>query len=196
MRSGPRDPAPLKFAGASPLTGHMQTPLDPLSRGVGSSAPSRWLTWVAPIAASLVTGSTQSGALLPVSATVAPHAAISVHAPSEFVVSTTDLARGYVTVDEPSELKLVSNYPQGVALDVTAPRGLFAAMYVKGGDIDAQLPGEGGTLTFRWPSPQPSIHSLSVELHFRLVPAPGLQPGTYSWPIQLHGRALETGAGQ
>jgi hypothetical protein len=156
----------------------------------------RRFLFAAPIAASLVAGSSQSGVLMPVSATVAPQASVSVRSPAVLVISQTDLARGYVDVAEASELKLVSNFALGVALDVRAPRGLFTAMTVQGSDIDAQLPGEGGTIAFRWPRVQGSTRSLSVVLRFRLVPAPGLQAGTYAWPIQLQGRALEATAAQ
>jgi hypothetical protein len=98
-------------------------------------------------------------------------------------------------VMEPSQLHVVSNFAQGVALDVRAPRGLFAAMTVQGAELEALLPGEGGTIAFRWPAVQSATHALSVALHFRLVPAPGVQPGTYAWPIQLQGHALETAPG-
>jgi hypothetical protein len=149
---------------------------------------------VAPIAAGLMAGSSQSGVLMPVSATVAPQASVSVRAPAALVISPTDLARGYVDVSEASELRVISNFAHGVALDVRAPRGLFTAMTVRGTDLDAQLPGEGGTIAFRWPGAQNPTHSLSVVLRFRLVPAPGVQAGTYPWPIELHGRALDTAA--
>jgi len=148
-----------------------------------------------PLSACLVAGSTQSGVLMPVTATVAPQATVSVTAPVSLVISASDLARGYVQVIEPSQLRVVSNFAQGVELDVRAPRGLFTAMTVQGTDLEAQLPGEGGTIAFRWPAAQPPTHALSVALRFRLVPAPGVQPGTYAWPIQLQGHALETAPG-
>ena len=50
-------------------------------------------------------------------------------------------------------------------------------------------------VAFRWPAGQAPSHALSVALRFRLVPAPGVQPGTYAWPIQLQGHALETAPG-
>jgi hypothetical protein len=170
----------------------MRTSPDSLEAAAASSPMRRRIVQSLPLAACLVAGSTQSGVLMPVSATVAPQAAVSVSAPAALVISAADLARGYVEVAEPSQLRVVSNFAQGVALDVRAPRGLFAAMTVRGVDLEAVLPGEGGTIAFRWPAAQPVTHALSVALRFRLVPAPGVQPGTYAWPIQLQGRALET----
>jgi hypothetical protein len=69
-------------------------------------------------------------------------------------------------------------------------------MSVTGRDIEAELPGEGGTIAFRWPTARDPAQALVVGLRFRLVPAPGVQAGTYPWPIELSGHPLDTSARQ
>ncbi len=151
----------------------------------------RFLGLTTVIGASIAMPASQPGSMLSVSATVAPRVDLVVHSPAHLTVTALDVAQGYATVSEPLRLQLSGNTPQGVELDVRAAPALFSAMRIEGANLDATLPGDGGTIAWRWR--QESLRSLNVDLRFTFMLRPELRPGTYSWPITVNGRALETG---
>jgi len=151
----------------------------------------RFLGLTTVIGASIALPASQSGSLLSVSATVAPRVDLVQQAPARLAVTAADVARGYATVSEPLRLHVSTNTPQGVELDVHAAPDLFSSMRIEGVNLDATLPGDGGTIAWRWA--QGSTHSLNVDLRFTFTLQPQLQPGAYSWPITVNGRPLETG---
>jgi hypothetical protein len=150
----------------------------------------RFLGLTTVIGASIALPASQSGSLLPVSATIAPRVDLVVHSPVRLVVTATDVARGYATLSGPLRLELSGNTP-GVELDVRAAPTLFSAMRIEGVNLDATLPGEGGTIA--WRQGPGSGRSINVDLRFTFTLQPQLQAGTYAWPITVNGRALETG---
>jgi hypothetical protein len=150
----------------------------------------RFLGLTSVIGAGIAMPASQPGSMMPVSATVAPRVDLMVHSPARLTVTATDVAQGYVTVSEPLRLRLSGNTPQGVELDLRAAPALFSAMRIEGTNLDATLPGDGGTIAWRW---RQSSMSLNVDLRFTFMLRPELLPGTYSWPISVNGRALETG---
>jgi hypothetical protein len=149
----------------------------------------RFLGLTTVIGAGIAMPAGQPGSMMPVSATVAPRVDVVVHAPARLTVTATDVAQGYATVTEPLRLQLSGNTPQGVELDVRAAPALFSAMRIEGANLDATLPGDGGTIAWRWHQ----TRSLNVDLRFTFMLKPELRPGTYSWPVTVNGRALETG---
>ena len=151
----------------------------------------RFLGLTTVVGASIALPASQSGSLLSVSTTVAPHVNLVVSSPARLTVTAVDVARGYATVAEPLRLQLSGNTPQGVELDVHAAPALFSAMRIEGINFDATLPGDGGTIAWRWA--QGSARALNVDLRFTFMLSPQLRPGAYSWPITVNGRALETG---
>jgi hypothetical protein len=106
--------------------------------------------------------------------------------PRELRLSTNDLRRGFVDVEQPTSLLVNSNSPNGIALDLTALSPMLSSMIVYGLGSEQALGADGGTLIQRWERPQ----SLRLALKFRLVLAPGLAPGRYPWPLRLDVRPL------
>jgi hypothetical protein len=178
-----RIPLPGRYAGMR------RVPRNPQSSRA-SPLTMRFLGLTTVIGASIALPASQSGSLLPVSATVAPRVDLVMHSPARLTVTATDVARGYATLSGPLRLELSGNTP-GVELDVHAAPALFSAMRIEGVNLDATLPGEGGTIAWRWA--QGSGRSINVDLRFTFTLQPQLQAGTYAWPITVNGRALETG---
>jgi hypothetical protein len=162
-------------------------PKSPSSRA--SPLTMRFLGLTTVIGAGIAMPASQPGSMMPVSATVAPRVDLVVRAPARLTVTATDVAQGYATVTEPLRLLVSGNTPLGVELDVRAAPALFSAMRIEGANLEATLPGDGGTIAWRWRQPM----SLNVDLHFTFMLSPQMRPGTYSWPITVNGRALETG---
>ncbi len=149
----------------------------------------RFLGLTTVIGASIAMPASQPGSMMSVRATVAPRVDLVVRSPASLTVTAMDVAHGYATVSEPLRLQLSGNTPQGVELDVRAAPALFSAMRIEGANFDATLPGDGGTIAWRWRQPM----SLNVDLRFTFMLRPELRPGTYNWPITVNGRPLETG---
>jgi len=179
-----RIPVPGRYPGMPHVPGKL-----PSSRA--SPLAIRFLGLTTVISASFSLPAGQSGALMSVGVTVTPRVDLVLYSPASLTVTAMDVARGYVTVSEPLRLKLSGNTPQGVELDVRATAALFSAMRIEGGYLDATLPGDGGTIAWRWQ--QESVRSLNVDLRFTFMLRSELRPGAYSWPITVNGRALETG---
>jgi hypothetical protein len=127
-----------------------------------------------------------SGTVLQVSANVSPVARLQAGAPAPLLITSADLARGYLDVPHPLRLHVYSNSRAGFALDVAAQSAWFTAVAIEGLDTPVTLGAEGGTIVQRWQG-TPS-RSLDLRLRFRL--ASGLPPGLYAWPLQLRARPL------
>ncbi len=127
-----------------------------------------------------------SGTLLQVSTNVGPVARLEVATPAPLLITSTDLARGFVDAPHPLRLQVYSNSRAGFALDVAAQSPWFTAVAIEGLDTKVTLGADGGTIVQRWQG-TPS-RALQLRLRFRLEP--GLLPGLYAWPLQLRARPL------
>jgi hypothetical protein len=127
-----------------------------------------------------------SGTLLQVSASVSPVARLEAASPAPLLITSSDLARGYVDAPQPLRLHVYSNSRAGFALDVTPQSPWFTGVAIEGLDTHVMLGMEGGTIVQRWQG-VPS-RALALRLRFRLEP--GLPPGLYAWPLQLRARPL------
>jgi hypothetical protein len=124
-----------------------------------------------------------------VSATVRAVANIELQSvPATFSVSSRDLQRGFVDVEQPTLLTVRSNSQSGYSLDLMTVTPMVASMIVYGLDSELALGAEGGTVVQRWHNP----HPVNLNLKFRFSLAEGLKPGTYPWPVALAVRPLET----
>ena len=123
-----------------------------------------------------------------VSAVVLPVARMELQSvPAAVTVSATDLARGFVDIDQSTALVIHSNSPKGYALELMTLTPMMSSMVVYGLDSDLALGADGGTIVQRWRSPQ----VVNLNLKFRFSLAPGLRPGNYPWPIHLAVRPLD-----
>lgn len=125
---------------------------------------------------------------LSVSVIVRPMANIeSQSMPSGLDVSAADVRRGYIDVSQPTQLIVRSNSPNGYALEFLTVAPVLSSMIVKGLNTDLELGKEGGSIVQRWQKPQ----TVNLSLKFRFELAPGLDAGTYPWPVRLAVRPLD-----
>ncbi len=127
-----------------------------------------------------------SGTQLQVSANVSPVARLEGVAPAPLLITSADLARGFVDTPHPLRLHVYSNSRAGFALDVSAQSPWFTAVAIEGLDTQVTLGAEGGTIVQRWQRAPSRV--LELRLRFRLEP--GLVPGLYAWPLLLRARPL------
>jgi hypothetical protein len=176
----------------SPQSDNYSNPLRTLPRPVG---------WLAPIGATLIGAilagvalavvADQKDSLIAVSATVAPKLQLIAHVPTDITLSQADVLRGSAEIATPVRLEVSSNSPDGMEIDVSAPQGLFTSMRIQGRDLDATLPGGGGTIAYRW-SGRTQRTDRSLDIRFTVALHRSVVPGTYAWPIVLNGRELQT----
>lgn len=130
-------------------------------------------------------------AQLIISATVASHIRIGVrNQPTTFTVSTQDISRGYVDVNQPSELAITTNSGVGVALEfhgMDSGAGL-TSIQITGGGSDFRMAPSGGILLLQggWHPQTPR----DIRLTYRLWLAPQAHAGTYDWPLSVTATAL------
>jgi len=127
-----------------------------------------------------------SGTLLQVSANVSPVARLEGLAPAPLLITSADVARGFVDTPHPLRLHVFSNSRAGFALDVAAQSPWFTAVAIEGLDTPVTLGAEGGTIVQRWQR----APSRALELRLRFRFEPGLVPGLYAWPLLLRARPL------
>jgi hypothetical protein len=118
-----------------------------------------------------------------VSVRVPPRVQLQTDAPTQLSVTAADLARGYVELPEPLRVTIRSNFAGGVALDVRAMRWMFSSIHLRGDDLHASLPGEGGAIALRNATNEPA--SITQQWRVRFDLNPQLPPGTYRWPLLL-----------
>ncbi len=124
-----------------------------------------------------------------VSATVRAVANIELASvPGSIRVTAADLARGFVDIEQPTQVLIRSNSQSGFALEVLTVTPMLRAMIIRGLDSDLELGADGGTVVHRWQTP----HPMHLSLNFRFALAPDLAPGTYPWPLRLGVRPLES----
>ena len=136
----------------------------------------------------LMAAAQQPAATLRVSAIVAPRVSVTASAPQTLQITDLDRKRGYVQIAQPAEIRIESNVPDGVLLDVRVPRGLFTAVRIDG-DTTADLSGEGGMIAVRWNTPT-SGGPVRMRWQYRFLLDPALPPGSYEWPVQVAWQTL------
>lgn len=114
-------------------------------------------------------------------------------APSHVVVSTTDVERGFVDVAEPMRLRVSANSP-GCVLDIVTVAPMLSSLVLKGLGSDQRLEAAGGTVVERWTPRGIQPSTADLVLHFRLMLAPQIAPGSYPWPLRVFVRPVESPA--
>jgi hypothetical protein len=108
--------------------------------------------------------------------------------PAAVEISPADLARGYVEIEQPTQLVVRSNSQNGYVLELLTISPMLTSMVVHGLESDLALGAEGGSIVQRWQKPQ----AVNLSMKFRFVLAPGLKAGMYAWPLQVAVRPLES----
>jgi hypothetical protein len=127
-----------------------------------------------------------ASATLSVSATVVARALLTTEyqAPS-VTITAADIAQGYVDVPGATRLRVRTNSAKGYLLAFETTQPLFTEVQVSGaGDRVSLASGNGWVM-----QPFTGI-SLTMELSYRFVLAPNVQPGEYPWPVGVSARTL------
>jgi hypothetical protein len=104
----------------------------------------------------------------------------------KLIITASDIQRGYVDVAEPLAMRIASNSPQGYALDVLPVNDVFTHIVVRGMGSDVILGADGGMIVQRWQHAQ----NVSLNLRFQFALRSDIQPGEYSFPLQMAVRPL------
>ncbi len=99
---------------------------------------------------------------------------------SQVVVTTSDVARGYVDVRSASLIEVKNNSRDGFLLIFQFLGDAFKDVYVYGLGNEVQISLGGG-----WILQQHTNGILKVELSYRLVLEGNFLPGTYAWPLLI-----------
>ena len=102
-------------------------------------------------------------------------------------ISSTDIARGYVELAQPTLLRVHSNSREGYTLDLQPRGALFSSVAVTGVAGTAELGSDGGSIVQRWHD----ARSASLALQFRFTLAPGVTAGQYALPLDIKVRPLQ-----
>jgi hypothetical protein len=119
-----------------------------------------------------------------VQAVVLRHASISgLRAPEQVTLSAADVARGYVDLEQPVEVEIRTNSPNGVMLGFNLNSPLVRAAHFEGEDV--QLGVNTGATVVLVPKIGVGLRKQTLQLRTRLMLAPGAQPGVIAWPIAV-----------
>ena len=101
----------------------------------------------------------------------------------DLVITDADITRGFVEVPAATRIQVKSNNPDGCLLAfevMNEPGAVFDAVNVSLGNREVQLSPGGGWI------PQPYTEGgVTLDLSYRFTLAKNVQPGTYSWPLQV-----------
>ncbi len=123
-------------------------------------------------------------AKLTVTAAVMKRASLKVLAqPAAVMITTDDIARGYVEVPAPAQVAIQSNSPSGYLLEFATEADFMRHILVKGLDTDVQVGPLGGAVM--QPSSGSGVTRVTLALRFRFELSESARQGTYSWPIRL-----------
>jgi len=128
-------------------------------------------------------------ARIQVTATVPSRATLRVlHQERTLVVTTEDVARGYVDAPAASRIEVRNNSRGGCLLvfeGVAGPDAPFGKIFVRGLGRDVEI-GPGGGFVPHSYAPAP----VTAELSYRFSLGRDARPGTYPWPLQVSVRTM------
>ena len=146
-----------------------------------------------PISAMSAQAAGHAGSVMHVSATVLAHATTKiVHQATHITITKHDIKKGYVDAHEAS-IFTVTALPGSTYFLVFHPRvDIFSSVQIKGLESQVVLGPDGGEviqsgLSSRRAKERSRTHLtvFEYELSYRFMIKPGIQPGTYDWPLQL-----------
>ena len=131
--------------------------------------------------AGVIAGGSQK---LTVTATIAKQASLKVLTqPSVVVVTSGDVARGYVDVPTPAQLAVRSNSLSGYLLEFASEGAFMRQILVTGLASNVQLSPAGGTVM--QPPSGAGVTDTTVALGYRFLLAESTTQGTYPWPMRV-----------
>lgn len=127
------------------------------------------------------TGTSRTQAAIDVRIVIPPFVRTSSQSdPAEVPIAESDVARGYVDLDEATSLVLTSNSPSGFTMAVAFDQRLVAriAVRIDGRVLEAAAPGEIHVASRM-------IVDKALRVGYRLFLAPGASAGIQRWPVML-----------
>jgi hypothetical protein len=100
-------------------------------------------------------------------------------------VTTDDVARGAIDVDNGTRIVITTIEPSGAAVEFRSSSKLFSAVRIDGIGSSVHLGRVGGTIV----ETQAAIGRRVVTVNYRFTLAPDTAPGTYAWPLAMVVRA-------
>lgn len=123
-------------------------------------------------------------ATMTVSATVMARAMVTTqYQSSDLVITTADVARGYVDAPNATSIRVRTNSANGYLLTFEANQPLFTAVQVSGAGDQVSIAAGGG-----WVLEPFTATTVGMVLSYRFSLAPGVQPGSYAWPLEITAR--------
>jgi uncharacterized protein YjeT (DUF2065 family) len=102
--------------------------------------------------------------------------------PERVVLTPQDIARGYVDVEAPVRLAVMSNHRHGYTLMLSHGPEFVQQAELQSPDGDLRFAGLG---TLQRSVAGRGVRTDTLELRFRLHLAPAAREGHYAWPIQV-----------
>ena len=101
------------------------------------------------------------------------------HQPATIEVTRQDVERGFVEVTSGSLLQVTANI--GWQVSFLTRGGIASSAHVRGLPGNVVVGPEGGTVS----GLRPMRHATVFDLSYRFDLAPGVEPGTYPWPVMI-----------
>lgn len=132
------------------------------------------------------TGGGSSNGTIQVTASVRAVALVKVlHQQPTLVITSENIAQGYVEVPAASRIEVKNNSQSGYLLSFESQGGPFRDVYVRGLGTELQISsGNGWMLMPHTRTPAP------LELSYRFVLSADAEPGNYPWPFQISALTL------
>jgi hypothetical protein len=118
-----------------------------------------------------------------VSAIVQRHASIRVSPPLSLTISDADIARGYVELATPLEIKVRSNVPEGYTLTFDTYGADVRGAAVQSVDAGMSVTSTGNALSR--PGAGRGTWQETLQLRIRFQLAPQARAGIHAWPLQI-----------
>jgi hypothetical protein len=106
--------------------------------------------------------------------------------PASVEISPVDVARGYVDVPAAVAFSIRSNSRNGYALQFGLAAGPFSSAQLSWGSATVNVGTDGSWLTQPY---QPALTNQGT-MAVRLLLSPGVNPGTYAWPLSFSAESL------
>ena len=100
-------------------------------------------------------------------------------------ITALDVERGYVEVPAASNFSVITNTQDGFVIDFRPRNDVFRSVLVTGLQKPIEIGAQGGTAIQSVPHGRTTFH----QLGYRFMLRPDLQPGNYSWPLEISVRS-------
>jgi hypothetical protein len=100
-------------------------------------------------------------------------------------VTAGDIARGYVEAPAATNFSVVTNTQDGFVIDFRPRNEIFNSAVITGFPQPVEIGAQGGSAQYNLAHGRTTTHQLS----YRFLLRPGVQPGSYAWPLEISVRS-------